>query len=99
MSFVEQKDILDLMEELFTGLIESITPHYSLIKPFPRLKYADIMDKYGTDKPDLRFGLEIHDLSEIASKTQFNVFKTALAQGGKVKGICAPGCAGYNRRQ
>ncbi len=99
MSFVEEEDILKLMEELFTALMETVKPEARMIKPFPRLSYAESMERYGTDKPDLRFGLEFRDLSDIAVKTDFAVFRTAIAEGGKVKGICAPGCGDYSRHQ
>jgi len=99
MSFIEEKDILNLIEELLTSLVETIKPEMRLIKPFPRLSYSEAMERYGTDKPDLRFGLEIRDLSDIAAQTDFSVFRSAIAEGGKVKGICAPGCANYTRSQ
>lgn len=99
MSFVDEEDILVLMEELFTSLVETIAPDFRLVKPFPRLKYQDSMLRFGTDKPDLRFGLEIKDLSDIGAQTDFGVFRTALDAGGSVRGICAPGCGGYSRRQ
>ncbi len=99
MSFVEEEDILNLMEELFTSLVAAIKPDMRVIEPFPRLTYAGAMERYGTDKPDLRFGLELGDLSDIAARTEFSVFRSALAEGGRVKGFCAPGCAGYSRSQ
>jgi aspartyl-tRNA synthetase len=99
MSFVEEEDILQLMEELSTSFITSIMPEKQVLKPFPRLSYKEAMEKYGTDKPDMRFGLELKDISDIASQTEFDVFRSALNRGGKVKGICIPGCANYTRRQ
>jgi aspartyl-tRNA synthetase len=99
MSFVEVDDILRLMEELFTALVGNIRPDMRLIKPFPRLSFAEAMERYGIDKPDLRFGMEMADLTEIAGKTDFAVFKDVIAKGGRVKGICAPGCGGYSRHQ
>ncbi len=99
MSFVEEEDVLNLMEELFISMVEAIKPDLRLIKPFPRLNYADVMERYGTDKPDLRFGLEIRDLSDIVTQSDFSIFRSAVAKGGKVKGICAPGCATYTRSQ
>ena len=99
MSFVEEEDILDLIEELFTSMVEAVKPELRLIKPFPRLSFAEAVERYGTDKPDLRFGLEIRDLSDIATQTDFSVFRSAIAEGGKVWGICAPGCANYTRSQ
>ncbi len=99
MSFIDEEDILNLLEELFTSLMETIKPEMRLIKPFPRLTYAETMERYGTDKPDLRFGMEIIDISDIASQSNFTIFNSAIAQGGRVKGICAPGCANYTRHQ
>ncbi len=99
MSFIEEEDILSLLEELFTSMVETVKPEMQLIKPFPRLTYTQTMERYGTDKPDLRFGLEIGDLSDITAQSDFSVFRSAIAGGGKVKGICAPGCATYTRHQ
>jgi len=99
MSFIEEEDILNLLEELFTSMVETVKPEMRVIKPFPRLTYAEAMECYGTDKPDLRFGLEIRDLSDIAAQSDFSIFGSAIAEGGKVKGICAPGCASYTRHQ
>ena len=99
MSFVQEEDILNLMEELFTSLVETIKSEIKMIKPFPRLTYNEAIERYGTDHVDLRFGLEIGDLSDIAIQTEFSIFKEAMAQGGKVKGICAAGCANYTRSQ
>jgi aspartyl-tRNA synthetase len=99
MSFVEEDDIINLLEELFTSMVEQIKPKMSLNKPFPRLTYAQAMEQYGTDKPDLRFGMKIGDLSDIASQSSFAIFSSTINQGGKVKGICAPGCSNYSRHQ
>ena len=99
MSFIEEEDILSLLEELFTSMVETIKPEMRVIKPLPRLTYAEAVERYGTDKPDLRFGLELRDLSDIAAQSNFSVFRLAIANGGKVKGICAPGCATYSRHQ
>ncbi len=99
MSFVDEEDILNLAEELFISVVETIKPEMRLIKPFPRLSYAEAMESYGTDKPDLRFGLEIRDLSDIVAQSDFSIFRNTIAEGGKVKGICIPGCATYTRSQ
>ena len=99
MSFVEEKDILDLLEELFTSMMEAVKPEIKVVKPFPRLSYAEVMERYGMDKPDLRFGLELKDLTDIAAKSEFTVFRSVIDQGGRVKGICAPGCGDYSRSQ
>ncbi|HDL85191.1 MAG TPA: aspartate--tRNA ligase, partial [Candidatus Acetothermia bacterium] len=65
--------------------------------PFPRMTHAEALARYGSDKPDLRFGMEIHDISQIVTDSGFRVFSETVAAGGKVAGICADGCAGYSR--
>ena len=99
MSFVEQEDILDLTERLYTELIEAITPEKRLTKPFPRLTYREAMDKYGSDKPDLRYGMEMANLNDFAQTTEFRVFTSTVENGGVIKGFAAPGIASYSRRQ
>ncbi|MCK4862751.1 MAG: aspartate--tRNA ligase [Dehalococcoidales bacterium] len=99
MSFITQDDILELIEELYTSLAETIKPKIKLIKPFPKMTYAEAMERYGSDKPDLRYGLEISDLTDIAAQTDFAIFRTAIDNGGKVKGINTPGCGEYSRHQ
>ena len=99
MSFVTEEDVLDLMEELYSALVEALFPDKRLPKPFPRLTYKKAMDTYATDKPDLRFGLEMADISDIAAGTEFKVFSSAVKNGGIVKAFRAPGCADYPRRQ
>jgi aspartyl-tRNA synthetase len=99
MSFVEQEDILRLMEELYTSLVRTITPDKHVIKPFSRFTYKEILERYASDKPDLRYGLEVADLTDIAGQTEFDIFTNAIAGGGKVKGLAAPGCGDYSRHQ
>ncbi|MDO8688292.1 MAG: aspartate--tRNA ligase, partial [Dehalococcoidales bacterium] len=99
MSFVEMDDILGLIEELFTAIVEKVTPEKRVVKPFPHIGYREALERYGSDKPDLRFGMEMRDFTDVAAKTDFSVFKKIVAEGGKVKGICAQGCAGYTRTQ
>ncbi len=99
MSFVEEDDVLKLMEEMFVSLVETVKPSMKLLKPFPRLSYDDVMERYGTDKPDIRFGLELRDLTDIVAGSEFGVFKSAIKGGGKVKGFCGSGCGKYTRKQ
>ncbi len=98
MSFVEQEDILNLIEELYIQMIETCTPK-RVLKPFPRLTYAEAMARYGCDKPDLRYGLELTDLTETLRHTRFQAFRGVIESGGIVKAICLPNCAGYSRRE
>ncbi|MBQ11431.1 MAG: aspartate--tRNA ligase [Planctomyces sp.] len=95
MSFVEEEDILRLTEELYTGMLESVVPDKTLIKPFPRLEYADAMERYGSDKPDLRFGLEMTDVTDLAQETEFRVFLSVAQNGGIIKGFVVPGQGEY----
>ncbi|MFZ5915833.1 MAG: aspartate--tRNA ligase [Chloroflexota bacterium] len=99
MSFVEQDDVLLLVEDLIRALVPALSPHKRLLAPFPRLTYDQSLARFGTDKPDLRFGMELVDLSDALTGCEFGVFRQALAAGGQVKAIVAPGCAGYSRRQ
>ncbi len=99
MSFVIREDVLQLLEELYTALAKAVKPELKLIRPFPRLTYADAMLRYATEKPDLRYELEIADITDIAQKTDFTVFKTAIANGGKARVLAAPGCGEYTRHQ
>ncbi len=100
MSFVHRDDILALIESLYTEMLPVVATHKRLLSsPWPRLTYTEAVDRYGTDKPDMRFGLELHDVSNVFSKSEFVVFRSALESGGKVKCIVAPGCAGYTHKQ
>jgi len=99
MSFVEEEDILGLLEEMFTSLVETVKPDMRVIKPFPRLSFAEAMERYGTDKPDIRFGLELKDISAIVAESAFAVFRSTVKAGGRVKAICLPGCATYSAKQ
>jgi len=99
MSFVDQEDVLKLIERLFTELVREVTPTKRLITPFPRLTYAEALERYGSDKPDLRYGLELVNLSDTVAHSQFVVFRDALAAGGQVKGLRIPGAGSYSRRQ
>ncbi len=99
MSFVNQEDVLNLIERLFIALCQTITPHKTLPTPFRRLTYAEAMERYGSDKPDLRYDLELVNLGDVLANTPFQVFQGALERGGQVKGLRAPGCAGFSRKQ
>jgi aspartyl-tRNA synthetase len=99
MSFVEEEDILTLQEELYAGMFKALRPDLDTPTPFPRFKYEEVMERYGTDKPDLRYGLELSDFSDLATQTDFGVFKAAVEAGGVIKGLCAPGGADFSRKQ
>jgi len=99
MSFVKREDVMALIEELMIGIVENCTDRRLLTKPFPRLSYAEAMARYGTDKPDLRFGMELVDISDLVAGSNYGIFASTVTAGGQVKGIRVPGCAGYSRRQ
>ena len=91
MSFVDEKDVLDLTEELYTTMIRTVAPGKKLITPFPRLSHAEAIASYATDKPDLRFGMKIGDVTDLALKTDFRVFQRVVEDGGRVRGLAVPG--------
>jgi len=86
MSFVEREDILALMENLAADIFDKCLG-VKIPLPFPRLSYAEVMAKYGSDKPDLRYGLEIVDVTDIARDSEFGVFKNVIEAGGVVRAI------------
>lgn len=99
MAFVEQEDVLNLVEALFTDLVHTLAPERTMQTPWPRMTYDQALARYGSDKPDLRFGMELTDVSDLAASSEFAVFKNAVRAGGQVKGIRLPGCAEYSRRE
>ena len=99
MSFVDREDIMGIIEPLYTAIIEKLGNKPIVCNPFPVLTYAEAMAKYGSDKPDLRFGMELADLSDLVAESGFGVFSAAAAGGGQVKAICAPGAAAFSRKQ
>jgi len=99
MSFVDEDDVMGLVEELFTGIGQRFGRGKILSTPFPRLDYADSMDRYGIDRPDLRYGLEFVNISEPLRGSGFQVFAGALQSGGEIKAIRVPGKADMTRRE
>ena len=99
MSFVEEEDVLGLIEKLYSEIVANVASNRRIMGPFPRLRYDDVMARYGTDKPDLRFGLELSDLSDIGARSNARVLSDAISSGGIAKGFAAPGCASYSRRE
>jgi aspartyl-tRNA synthetase len=99
MSYVDMEDVFDVIERLSAEIFRK-TINVEIPLPIPRIKYADAMLKYGSDKPDLRYGLEIVELTDWAATTQFKVFQDAIANKGKVRAICAKGAAeSYSRKK
>jgi len=100
MSFIEREDIMALIEGMFTKLVSELVPEKRLLaSPWPRLTYHEAMQRFGKDNPDLRFGMELVDISDIASGSGFRVFEGAVSSGGKVFGINASGLGNYSRKE
>lgn len=100
MSFVEREDIMQLTEELFTRLVADLVPNKRLFaSPWPRIPYHEAMRRFGKDNPDLRFGMELHDITDLAARSGFQVFESTVAADGHVRGIKAPGLGDYSRKQ
>lgn len=97
-SFMSRDQLLDLMEELMVKLFKE-TIGVDIPRPFQRLTYAEAMGKYGSDKPDLRFGLELADVSDIVANSGVKVFANVIAGGGIVKALNAKGCANWTRKE
>lgn len=98
MSFIEIDDLLPLMEELIAKIFKEVKGT-TLSLPFPRLSYKDAMERFGSDKPDARFAMELIDVADTVHGSGFKVFTDVIDKGGRVKGICAKGCAGMPRRE
>ncbi len=99
MSFVTQEDVLELTEGLFVELVERLSNKKLGARPFSRLTYDEALRRFGTDKPDLRFGLELVDVGSALAGTRFGVFREALDHGGQVKALRYPGGAALSRKE
>jgi aspartyl-tRNA synthetase len=97
-SFLPTETFLSMMEEMVAKLFKE-TIGVEVPRPFPRLTYQEAMERYGSDKPDLRFGMELVDLSDILRDSSFKVFSGAIASGGQVKAITVKGCADWSRKE
>jgi aspartyl-tRNA synthetase len=98
MSFADEEDIMLMTEEMMSALFRDVL-NTSLPQNFPRISWHEAMERYGSDKPDTRFGMELKDISDVVRGTEFVVFAGALANGGSVRGINAEGCAALPRKQ
>lgn len=98
MSFAEMSDVMDLNEALMIEVVKKFAPQKKMLStPFPRLTYHEAMNSYGSDKPDLRFEMKFADITDIAEKCEFSVFKGAVDGGGVVKALRVPGGAKFSR--
>jgi len=99
MSFVDREDVMTVIERLYSAIVEQISDKELMFKPFKQLSYQEAMQRFGTDRPDMRFGMELADISDIAAECEFQVFSQTVADGGLVKGLNAQGCGVYSRKQ
>ncbi len=99
MAFVDREDILQLIESLYLQIVGKLSSQTLAEAPFPRISYAEAIRRFGTDKPDVRFGIELVDVAPDVTGRGFRAFDGAVADGGQVKAVVAPGIAGYSRRE
>lgn len=98
-SFLSMEELQSMMEKLVVRLMKETVSYDVENGEFQRITYDEAMNRYGSDKPDLRFGLELNDISELVKNSSFKVFSGAVANGGQVKGINAKGCSHYSRKE
>ena len=100
MSFVEREDVMALIEEMFTKMVKEVVPHKKLLQtPWPRLTYNEAMERFGKDNPDIRFGMELANVTDLATNSGFGVFEKVVETGGEIRGINAKGLGNYTRKQ
>lgn len=99
MSFVHQQDVMDMVEGLYAQIVSETRPDARLDTPFIKLSYDEAIERFGSDKPDTRYGLEMATITEIAAKSDARVFQAVAGSGGTIRAFAAPGCADYPRRQ
>ncbi len=97
-TFLNKEELQTMMESMLADVFERALG-VTIPTPFQRMTYAEAMGRYGSDKPDLRFDLELVDLSEVLQNVSFKVFADVLQKGGQVKAIVAPGCGSYSRKE
>ncbi|HSV84996.1 MAG TPA: aspartate--tRNA ligase [Levilinea sp.] len=100
MSYVHRDDVLQLVEDLFSEMLPIVAPHKRLLSsPWPKLSYNEAVERFGTDKPDMRFGMELYNAGDIFASSSFMVFQNTLKAGGVIKFLVASGCAEYTRKE
>jgi len=100
MSFVEREDVMNLAELLFTNLVSDIVPNKKILQsPWPRLTYQEALTRFGKDNPDIRFGMELVDITDLAASSGFRVFESVVSSGGYVRGFKTEGLGDYSRKQ
>ncbi len=100
MSFVQREDVMALAEDMFTKMVAAVVPDKKVLSiPWPRLTYSEAMSRFGKDNPDLRYGMELNDITDLAAGSGFQVFESTAAKGGHVRGLNAKGLGEYTRKQ
>jgi aspartyl-tRNA synthetase len=98
-SFAEEEDLIELMESLYTQMFQELRPDLKLVTPFVRIPYDKAMERWGSDKPDLRFGMELVTFNDLLRESEFQVFRKVIGSGGVVRGLNVPGGAAMSRKQ
>ena len=99
-SFVERDDVMQLVEDMFTKMINELVPDKNILAtPWPRMTYAEAMDRFGKDNPDIRYGLELKNITDLALECGFHLFESIASNGGFVRGLNAKGLGDYSRKQ
>ncbi|MGZ5290394.1 MAG: aspartate--tRNA ligase [Actinomycetota bacterium] len=98
MSFVDEEDLIALIEPLYARILHE-TVDAEVVTPFPRMTFAEMMERFGSDKPDLRYGMELVDLAPVFAQTGFKAFASVTAGGGVIKALAAPGAGSFSRKE
>jgi len=98
MSFCDEEDVFAIVEGIISAAFKAVNG-LEVKGPFPRLNYDEAMERFGSDKPDLRFDMEMRDLTDLVSESDFSVFREVCASGGRVRGLAAAGCAHFSRKE
>ena len=98
MSFCDEEDVFAIVEGIISAAFRAVNG-VEVKGPFPRLSYDGAMERFGSDKPDLRFGMEMSDLTDLVRDSDFSIFREVCASGGRVRGLAAAGCAHFSRKE
>jgi aspartyl-tRNA synthetase len=98
MSFCDEEDVFAIVEGIISAAFKAVNG-LEVKGPFPRLSYDEAMERFGSDKPDLRFDMEMRDLTDLVSESDFSIFREVCASGGRVRGLAAAGCAHFSRKE
>jgi len=98
MSFCDEEDVFAIVEGIISAAFKAVNG-VEVKGPFPRISYDEAMERFGSDKPDLRFGMEMRDLTDLVGESDFSIFREVCASGGRVRGLTAAGCAHFSRKE